>query len=231
MLIITGTGRSGTGMLARLFSGHHEFRANWILDKYCGRPEPDRPPFDSFDTRIRAVLDLHQGIDPSCFVDASNLYVHLLDAVWVLNPTARFILGVRDGRDFVRSAITRGWHSRRSFDLYPPQNSPYRARWGGMSPVERAAWIWTHRNNIATAMLARIPAGHWRIIRVEDLDEAGLRELEAFSGHMIRDRRAVEGRINANPAQNFPPAAKWSEADKKGFEKIAGTMMSRLGYS
>lgn len=231
MLIITGTGRSGTGMLARLFSGHHEFRVNWILEKYLIFEEPGRNPFGSFDARIEAVLDLHQGIDPAAFVDASNLYIHLLDAVWALNPYVRFVLAVRDGRDFVRSAISRGWHTRDSFDLLPPADSPYSGRWRDMSAVERAAWIWAWRNSKAISMLDRIPRECWRVIRVEDLDEDGLKDMEAFSGHRISNRNAVGENINANSVQNFPAPGAWSEKDKNGFEKIAGAMMSRLGYS
>jgi len=231
MLIITGTGRSGTGMLARLFGGHHEYRVNWILEKYIPSRQPGRNPLCTFDSRIHAVLDLHQGIDPAAFVDASNLYIHLLDAVWALNPSARFVLAVRDGRDFARSAISRGWHTRSSFDLLPPADSPYSGVWKDMSAVERAAWIWAWRNNKAISMLGRIPREHWRVIRVEDLDEGVLRDIEAFSGHRIRNRNAVREKINANPVQNFPPPDKWSAGDKLGFEKIAGAMMSRLGYS
>ncbi|MBS1126342.1 MAG: hypothetical protein H6Q93_331, partial [Nitrospirae bacterium] len=34
VLIITGTGRSGTGSMAKLLGGYHEFRVHYLLDKY-----------------------------------------------------------------------------------------------------------------------------------------------------------------------------------------------------
>ncbi len=226
MLIITGTGRSGTGMLTRLFGGHHEFRVTYLLDKYCRSADP----FGTFDKRLQAVLDLHQGIEPKTFIDSSNLYIYLLDALWALYPDVRFILGVRDGRDFVRSAITRGWHKRTSFDTTPQRQSPYYARWQKMNPIERTAWIWTNRNEIAMNMLKRIPQNRWMLLRVEDLDEPLLCRLEEFAGHMIKDKKSVEARINSNPVQDFPSKEEWSEDELNAFYAIAGKMMKKLGY-
>jgi hypothetical protein len=227
MLIITGTGRSGTGMLARLFGGHHEFRVSYLLEKYC-RGNPD--PFGRFNDRLAAVLDLHQGIEPASFVDSSNLYIHMLDAVHALNPDARIIVGVRDGRDFARSAITRGWHLRDSFDCIPPEGSAASARWPVMTPVERAAWIWTSRNEIALGMLEKIPADRRMIVRIEELDEPMAGRLAVFSGHPARDMGAIGRSVNANFSTAFPSWKNWQPEDTAAFDSIAGGMMKRLGY-
>ncbi|MBI5143273.1 MAG: hypothetical protein HZA20_13955 [Nitrospirae bacterium] len=228
MFIITGTGRSGTGMLARLFGGHHEFRASYLLEKYCrGNPAP----FGRFDDRLAAVLDLHQGIDPSAFVDSSNLYIHLLDAVHALHPDARFIVGVRDGRDFARSAITRGWHLRDSFDCIPPDGSPAYACWPSMTPVERAAWIWTRRNEIALGMLEAIPSDRWMLVRIESLDEPMAERISVFAGCPVRDLGAIRRSVNANFSTAFPSWRDWPPEDADAFASIAGGMMKRLGYA
>ncbi len=229
MLIITGTGRSGTGMLARLFCGHHEFRVTYLIDKYCDSGD-SADPFGAFDKRLQAVLDLHQGVEPKTFIDSSNLYIYLLDALWALYPDARFILGVRDGRDFVRSAITRSWHTRTSFDTVPQKQSPYYARWQSMSPIERATWIWTNRNEIAFDMLERIPRNRWMLVRVEDLDEQLLDRLEEFAGHPIKNKKPVKARVNANLVQGFPCKEEWSEDELRAFYAIAGGMMKKLEY-
>ncbi len=213
-------------MFARLFGGFHEFRATYLLDKYCRNNDP----FSSFDKRLQAVLDLHQGIDTATFIDSSNLYTYLLDALWALYPNARFILGVRDGRDFVRSAITRGWHTRSSFDTIPRKSSPYYSRWKNMSPIERTAWIWTNRNEIALGLLEHIPRNNWMLVRLEDLDEMLLCRLEEFAGHPIKDKKAVNAEVNSNPVQNFPPKEEWSEDELQAFYAIAGNMMKKLGY-
>jgi len=227
MLILTGTGRSGTGMLARLFGGHHEFRATWLLEKYA---PPGRVPFRSLDERISAVLDLHLGVDPEGFIDASNLYIHLIDALGALYPDLRLVLAVRDGRDFVRSAVTRGWHGRRGFDTCPAPGTADFERWPAMTPVERAAWIWVRRNEIALTGLEALPEHCRRVVRIEDLEEGNLDGLARFAGVPIRDAGAVSRRVNANPEQSLPPFGRWPEEDRRAFERIAGGMMRRLGY-
>lgn len=229
MFIITGSGRSGTGMLAALFGGHHEFRVPWILEKYAG---PGRRPFRGFQERLSAVLDLHQGIDPSGFVDASNLYIYLLDALWALYPDLRILLGVRDGRDFVRSAISRGWHERRGFDTCPEPGTPAESRWKTMSPVERAAWIWADRNGRALSVLETLPESCWRIVRVEDLERnETLVDLARFSGVAVADAAAPSRGVNANPVHGFPAKEQWDDEDRRAFDRMAGSMMGRLGYS
>src|SRR5262245_6880180 len=129
MFIITGTGRCGTGTLAKIFGGHHEFRADYIVQKYFRDSDPFSDPFSELDARLSVVRDLLQGIDAGSFVDSSNLYIHFIDAVQRIEPSAKFLLLVRDGRDFVRSAYTRGWHSRTVLGEVPPRHDPHFARW------------------------------------------------------------------------------------------------------
>ncbi len=173
MLIITGTGRSGTGTLAKLFGGFHEYRVAYLLDKYFAVSDPHSNPLRSLETRICAARDLHQGIDPERFTDSCNLYIHFLDAVYYLNPRARFILAVRNGKDFVRSGITRKWHEQRSFGTVPLRDDPYFDRWPAMTPLQRNAWLWTWRNTVALEQLKVIPGHQKLIVRIEDLsDEA-----------------------------------------------------------
>lgn len=227
MLIITGTGRSGTGMLARLLGGHHEFRATYLLDR-CRSGAYGQPPLSSFEARLQAVFDIHRGVKPETFMDASNLYTMLLDALWAAYPDARFVLGVRNGRDFCRSAMARGWHSRESFDVLPEPGTPLAKVWPQMGPVARTASIWTRRNAQALDFLERLPEDRWMMIRIEEMDDAGLDRLALFSGHPIVDRAAVGARINA---RFHPEPPGWAAADEAIFIETAGPMMRRLGYA
>jgi len=232
MLIITGTGRSGTETLARLLGGSHEYRVHYILDKYFLNADPHSDPFDTPEKRLMAVLDLHQGIEQGRFIDSSNLYIHFIDAVYTLNPRARFILSVRNGKDFARSAFSRGWHGRAAFGSVPQRSDPWFERWPEMTPLERVAWIWTYRNRKALDGLAVVPLDQKLVLRIEDIGrEQTLGELESFSGVKIVDRSLAAKKFNANPVLALPPRQQWTDPMNRRFDAIAGDMMRFFGYS
>jgi len=231
MLIITGTGRSGTASLAKLLAGRHEFRAQYLLDKYFSKAGPHLNPFDTLEKRLAAILDLHQGIDPATFTDSSNLYIHFIDAIFVLNPSVKFILSVRNGRDFVRSACSRGWHEKSSFGNVPQAEDPYFEKWASMTPVQRNAWIWTYRNQKALEGLKHIPEDQKLILRIEDLcRKETLAGLESFAGRKIREDADPGKKYNANPSFTLSPKEVWTERMNREFFEIAGDLMKQFGY-
>lgn len=231
MLIITGTGRSGTGMFAKMLGGFHEFRVPYLLHKYFKEKNPCADPFGTLEKRLDAVLDLHQGIDTEAFIDSSNLYIHFLDAVHYLNPTARFVLVTRNGKDFVRSGITRKWHETAAFGTAPLPGDPHYAIWHKMSPLQKNAWIWVYRNGIALDKLKIIPESLKMVLRLEDARrDSVLDKIEQFAGKPL-DRSWAHRRYNANPDYAFPPAEEWSDLMNEEFDCIARDMMTRLGYS
>jgi len=230
MLIITGTGRSGTETYARMFSGYHEFRVGYILDKYFLKSEPHGEPFDTLGKRIEVIMDLHQGIDKETFVDASNLYIHFIDALDVLNPFVRFILGVRNGKDFVRSAFSRRWHERETYGMVPPRDDLYFERWKYMTPLQRNAWIWVYRNRKALDNLSKVPASRRLVVRLEDIGDPGaLLRLQSFSGIALKES-VSRIRYNANAELNLPPKEAWTNEMNVEFGEIAGEMMEYFGY-
>ncbi|MFZ2196288.1 MAG: hypothetical protein WAV13_01045, partial [Thermodesulfovibrionales bacterium] len=169
MLIITGTGRSGTGTMAKMLGGHHEFRANYILDKYFLHVEPHSDPFDTLEKRTRVMLDLHQGIDRETFIDSSNLYIYFIDALYLLNPEIKIILTVRHGQDFVRSAYSRGWHERAEYGTIPLRNDRYFQEWDSLTPIQKNAWIWQYRNKKALEGLKCLPERQKLVLKIEDI--------------------------------------------------------------
>ena len=231
MLIITGTGRSGTGTMAKLLAGHHEFRVQYILDKYFLRAEPHSDPFDAIEKRLRAMLDLHQGIDRETFVDSSNLYIYFIDALYLLNPEIKIILMVRNGQDFVRSALSRRWHEHKAFGTVPLQNDSYFSKWDSLTPIQKNAWTWQYRNKKALEGLSSVPAKQKLVLRIEDIHkQETLCMLEAFTGKRVSDRELAKKRHNANPAFSLPPKEQWAKQQRDEFNAIAGRMMSFFGY-
>ena len=231
MLIITGTGRSGTGTMAKLLGGHHEFRVNYILEKYFLHADPHSDPFDTFEKRIKVMLDLHQGIDRKTFVDSSNLYIYFIDALSLLNPEIKIILTVRNGKDFVRSAYSRGWHERKAYGTVPLHDDCYFKVWDTLTPIQKNAWLWVFRNRKALEGLKEVPEKHKLVLKIEDIHkQAMLDMLEAFTGKKLIDREAAEIRHNANPAFSLPLKEEWTDSQQQEFNDIAGGMMKFFGY-
>ena len=201
MIIFTGTGRSGTRYYSKVFETHQEFRAEELVGQFKALPHAYAPPTDLLaDPQLRLqIMRRHlSGVDLATFRDSSNLYVHFLDALLALDPGVKIVLGVRDGRDFARSAITRGWHlpdayRRKSrhvrafmrqiadlvgyelpgrywgFWVRPAKDDPWFPVWGKLSAIERAAWLWQWRNEKALERLAAVPRTSWTIVRLEDV--------------------------------------------------------------
>lgn len=231
MLIITGTGRCGTATLARILGGHHEFRVGYILDKYFLGADPSSNPFDTIEKRLAVMLDLHQGIDRRTFVDSSNLYIHFIDAIYILDPSVKFVLSLRNGRDFVRSALSRGWHEQNIFGTVPLRDDPYYEKWPSMTPIQKNAWIWVWRNRKALDGLQHIPEGQKLIVRIEDIKKEGaLDMLATFAGLPVREKELAEKGANANPSFDLPPKEEWTRDMNEAFDEIAGEMMRYFGY-
>lgn len=231
MLIITGTGRSGTATLATLLGGHHEFRVNYILEKYFLKEDPHADLFGTIEKRISVIMDLHQGVDEKSFVDSSNLYIYFIDAIHILNPSARFILAVRDGRDFVRSSFSRKWHESKTFGTVPLYGDAYFEKWNEMTPIQKNAWIWTYRNKQALQGLGPLPAGQKLTIRIEDLANPGKIDLiENFTGLKIKEEDGAKKRYNVNPSFDLPPKEEWTLQMNREFFEIAGGLMRAFKY-
>lgn len=232
MLIITGTGRCGTATLTKMFHGHHEFRVRYIVDKYFLKSDPFSDPFHSLEKRIEVMLDLHQGIDHDTFIDSSNLYIHFIDALYVLDPSVRIILSIRNGKDFVRSALSRKWHEQDIVGTVPARNDPYFSIWNSMSALQKNAWIWVYRNRKALEGLKKVPADNKMIIKIEEIGKEDIHNrLEFFSGIKLKEREFAARKVNANPFFDLPPKEEWSNEMNRDFDRIAGDMMRFFGYT
>lgn len=178
------------------------------------------------------MLDLHQGIERRTFVDSSNLYIYFIDALCALDPSTRVILSVRNGKDFVRSALSRRWHEQNIFGTLPLRYDPYYEKWPFMNPLQKNAWIWVFRNTRALEGLKSVQESRKLIVKVEDIREPEtLDRIEAFAGKRIEDRTLAEKGLNANPSFVLPPKEEWSDIMNRDFDEIAGGMMRFFGYA
>ena len=184
------------------------------------------------------------------YVENSTSAAFLMNELYELFD-AKFIFIFRDGRDFVRSGMSRGWYKpesmmnrlktllRRRFLiatgrdtadtlLIPP--AEYKTRF------EKIAWRWVAVNRIILNHLASLPDGRVFSFKLEDLDREKLISIHSFLGidadeTLITEMLDVAGsKPNKSLNYDFPPFAEWSVMNRERFGVIAGDLMQMLGY-
>ncbi len=263
MIIFTGTGYSGTGMYSKLFSTHHEYRVERLVRRIRALPGAAAPQHDLLrDPALRRDLMAEhlRGVELRSFRDSSNPYVHLADALWAADQNCRIVLGVRDGREFVRTAISRGHHlpdgHRRphtfrtlfhtiarlsgrargrfsGFMFEPERSDPWHSQWSALGAVGRMAWLWQYRNRKALERLQSVPTANWTVTRLEDLTRDPSRtELQRLESFVgvPAEPKWLTERHNQTSQHTFPHHSEWSADTLAEFERIAGPLMRQFGY-
>ncbi len=255
-VFIVSTGRCGSTMLSRLLALHPslfvfnqypslrtEAFVNW---RYPGRREGIKKRIRKKRDELVAAVRRNRFI----YVENSTSAAFLMKELHELFD-AKFIFLFRDGRDFVRSGMSRDWYKpdsmmnrfktllRRRFLiatgrdtadtlLIPPPE--YKTRF------EKIAWRWVAVNRIILDHCVSLPEGRVLSLKVEDLGREKLIELHSFLGidvdeTLIAEMLDVAG-TKPNKSQNyaFPPYTDWSVSDRERFGVIAGDMLRTLGY-
>ncbi len=251
---VLALGRSGTQFLARML-GHDpgaavyhepyaEDRANMAL-RYAG--------FDTVaDGRMVTRFDemTRRSSGHSLHIE-TNSYLRY-EAPWLTeNLDAELIHLVRDPRTFVPSAYARDVYTPADIQapIVPRDSDAYAPKWQHMDRFEKICWYWNHSN---TQLADTIP----NCIHMESIlnDYGALNEniLQPFglqidkttwqsevsrpanTGLHYRCRRILRGLAGRAPGAHhmkLPPFPQWSPERQKGFSKICGETMERLGYT
>jgi hypothetical protein len=184
------------------------------------------------------------------YVESNLGYYGLIDVLNDVYEEHKVAYLVRDGREWVRSAMNWGelyskgrirsliahtWPTALEID-----GDPYQFRWDSMSSFERLCWAWARLNGYALETIGLNP--HAKVFRFEELFEsedryeqlAGLVEFATtFPCGALDAMGPLDGwldrRINASSA-GFPAWEAWSAEQKRQFGAICGELMGKLGY-
>lgn len=175
--------------------------------------------------RLReAITYLSQ--QPGDVLDANVYLEPLLPELQSIAPDARIVHLHRDGRDVVRSVISRGWYDapedRRHYVPPIPE-------WDQMTQFERACWYYRHTNeSIMPPATARIEFE--RMVR----DLSYLTDQLASLGilvHPLLAEREFPKHINPDRGRLFPPADEWPDEYLDIFHRVCGPLQQMLGYT
>ena len=241
---VLSTGRSGTQTLAQLLKmagnakvWHHPqpymiqetLEAYWdTIDRrstfWAGRGQIIRSAWDQ--GLIHGETD--HNMTPFCDVIARDI------------PNSRFVVLVRDPREFVRSGMRRGyyrgtgeWEDGR---LRPHPDDPILDDWLDMPQFEQVCWLWAETYRHIERIGAQIGEDRVLILRFEDL-VAGpdateqLFEFVGLDGYDESYVRQVLGqKLNAQRGGEFPHPSEWSDELHQRCWAILGDVAETYGY-
>jgi hypothetical protein len=188
--------------------------------------------------------------------DSSNKLSWLIPDLAAEFPEAKFVHLVRDGRKVAGSffrklgdecyddrsnAILQAFYDDPSHTPAPPPEKKY---WWPMprkgaadaqsfrlfDQFERISWHWAEINRVILDSLEALPAAHKTFVRLEDLKSSPetLRELLRFLN--LGYQEAHFAMLQRPHNVNRPADTLLNQREHDAFARIAGTMMSRLGY-
>lgn len=147
-------------------------------------------------------------------------------------PNARLIHLIRDGRQVVRSVMSRsklGKKDPMGVLIHPPLNDPYFQAWHKMSRLEKVCWQWQYTNRYMRQNLDKIVyfekvRSDYDYFKTEVLDYLSL-EIPQEAWHNY-----VNTPKNSSPIYKMPPFEDWTNHQKDTFRRICGEEMSHYDY-
>jgi hypothetical protein len=187
--------------------------------------------------------------------DVAYYYAPFTRALSQVFPDSRLVLIVRDGRFFVWSAYTAeipdpmpaGYVDERPLTnhekfcalgrLRPVEGTPAALAWNSYTPFQKNCWLWAETNRVVLDALESWKPEHTMIVKFEALfseRESLLSLLDFLDIHDIEEQQInliLAQKLNARSKKVLPHPFQWGSELSKQFDKIAGPMMHRLGYT
>ncbi|MEP2705240.1 MAG: sulfotransferase [Paracoccaceae bacterium] len=271
-----GAGRCGTMMLSNLLNAEDDVlclhegkvrdlevaKTQWLpfltLENFQCYANPESAK-DVFANKRSDMSQIVVDQQLECFGDIAYNnapFVHVIPEVF---PTAKLLVIVRDGRDFVRSVYTSqrpdplpvGWLDQElelsDLERYiamgrlrPRKETEDSERWPQLTPVAQNAWLWAETYRVILDGLQSWPDSQYIIVRAENFFDNTVEEydrIRKFLGFSwpLNDsvRTLLTKRINTRSSNNhyiLPKYKDWEHQDRQDFWSEAGEVMERLGY-
>lgn len=153
-IYVVGTGRCGTGSIAKIYGGLHE-------------PEP-KINSEAIDYHVTGKcseilmdkLKIRRDMDTPMISDnKQSLVIDLIDNI---DPRARFIWLIRNPVDCVTSFMRRGNH------LKSERISPPEGKYSAYDNIGMICWFWKEKNEVINKLLI---GRKYEVVFTEDLNE------------------------------------------------------------
>lgn len=254
---LTGTGRCGTMLLARMLSAandahcDHEkcFRHSSFMSFH---QHGDATGFEQdIHYRLKPQIAQHRRLGKLYGVSSAHLCFAIPQLYQQFGDRARFILMVRRPEDFARSALARGFfdpdHPHYCDQLQPHADDPIHARWRDSSPLERCLWYWQTVNGWVLDRFAQWPQQSWRVVRMEELSVPVVADLCRWLGIEGLSEATIAANlsrpVNTSPVNDqaraahdnprshaitLPPVQTWSPAQRSLLDRYTQPLRDQL---
>jgi len=231
--------RSGTVFLTDLFlqelkEGITEHEAN-IVDypAFTRAIQSDKDALDYIQHfRKKDIYYRVQG-RPTAFYGEINPFLRMhCKAIKEAIPHAKLFQIVRDGREVVRSVMSRDKLSKKdpmANNIAPPSTDPYHAKWKDMTRFEKVCWQWQFTNRFM-----RENTGYtvdFKQMRT-DYDYFQERVLSYLGVHITKEawHTYVSQPKNKSARYRMPHWKEWEKEDTETFGDICGEEMAAYSF-
>lgn len=171
------------------------------------------------------------------YIESNNRFFSLLEPLNEVFDKFKVVHIVRDGREYVRSGMSRNWYTEsdgsRLRGIYFPKD-PYYDQWENMNRFEKICWRWQKKDgfiynqvqNMDNAITVR-----FKDIFKDDEFKGVYRILDYFE---INDENKEEiidqmmnRKVNSTKEYAIPKWTDWSEDRLEAFDEIAGDHMRK----
>ena len=238
VFFILAHGRSGTNFLANL------------LDQSQGAHVFHEPVVEDFSAYLKAFHDVKnadkyiQGfrkreiylrmrhIPAGVYGEVNGMLRRHAAAIRNAFPAVTLIHLVRDGRDVVRSTMSRKMVQIKNFysmGIYPGKLDPWRARWKDMDRFSRVCWLWQEENALLRKEINRTVQFEQILSGYEYFCNEILEPCQVFLDKKVWEA-AVTSPRNITSSFEMPKWKDWTPAQQKTFREICGDEMEKCGY-
>ncbi|MDY7034253.1 MAG: FkbM family methyltransferase [Thermodesulfobacteriota bacterium] len=155
-------------------------------------------------------------------------------------PDSKFIVLVRDPRDFVRSGMRRNYYQGHAWDfgrLRPKEDTKEFARWNRLDQFRKVCWLWNKTYQTINQIVDRIAKERVFTVRFKDLitgnDNAEkifkFLGLEGFNEERIQ--KLLSKKLNAQVSGTFPKPEDWPKQLNETLWNECGSIADEFGYS
>ncbi|NES72585.1 MAG: sulfotransferase, partial [Okeania sp. SIO2D1] len=197
-VFIVSTGRTGTLFMSEFFKlfpevfSCHEPNPNfWNLGiNYAQGIKSSHEAVQEIEKGRRVLCSEVKRRKAQIYIESNNRLFSLVKPLREVFPDAKIVHVVRDGRDYVRSGMSRiKWYEkddkttiRLRADMF--HNDPYANKWQQMSRFEKIAWLWQKKDGFIYQDFKELD--NVISVRFEDIfnndDRSGLFEISNFIG-------------------------------------------------
>lgn len=235
---ILGMGRSGTTFLADFLN---QAERAYVFHE---------PAFEDFNAHVKAFystraaeryiqkfrkkeiyLRMHH-VDAGTYGEVNSSLRRHAAAIKNAFPNATVLHLVRDGRDVVRSLMSRRMMTAKdpfSIRIHPTKSDAWREKWHEMDRFSRICWFWQVENSYLRATIGKIIqfekiVSNYDYFRNELLGPCHIYIEKTDWERSVTSPRNTTGRFG------MPKWDDWSPQQKRAFETICGDEMAKCGY-